>query len=107
VTAERAETASMLDRDRHLLSRILEASGYSAGDVTVQPATSVSHPSTLTMRAAESQAGTQASPEFQANGSADGERHPSRSQGRQEHSRQEIERDEQDIDPRRRDDLYV
>jgi chemotaxis protein MotD len=106
VTADRAETASLLDRDRHLLSRILESSGYSAGDITVQPATPGPQPGTLTARAAEPQAGTQTAPQFQSNGSA-GERHPSRSQDGHGHSQQEAERDELDIDPRRRGDLYV
>jgi flagellar hook-length control protein FliK len=108
VSADRAETASLLDRDRHLLSRILEASGYSAGDVTVQLTTPAPQPGTLTARATgETQAGAEAAPQFQSNGSADGERYPSRSQGGHGHSRQEAERDEQDIDPRRRGDLYV
>ena len=108
VTAERAETASMLERDRHLLSRIIEASGYSAGDVTVQPATPSSQPGTITMRAStETQGDTQAAPQFQSNGSADGERQPSRPQDGSRHSRHEAKHDAPDIDPRRRGDLYV
>lgn len=108
VTAERAETASMLDRDRHLLTRIVEASGYSAGDVTVLPAMPSSQPGTITMRAsAEAQNDAQAAPQFQSNGSADGERQPSRSQDGSRHSGHEAKHDAPDIDPRRRGDLYV
>ena len=109
VTAERAETASVLDRDRHLLSKILSASGYSAEDIKIQtpgPSLPAAGPA---LRGAETQPGNQATPQFQSNGSAEGERQPSRHthDGGRGQSPQETQRDEADSDPRRGSDLYV
>lgn len=109
VTAERAETASALDRDRHLLSKILTASGYSAEDIKVHaPAPSLSA-AAPTPRGAEAQPGNQAAPPFQPNGSAEGERQQSRHthDGGRGQSPQETQGDEADSDPRRGSDLYV
>jgi hypothetical protein len=107
VTAERAETASMLDRDRHLLSRALEASGYGANDVTIQSAATSSQPaSSFTRATADGQSDAQVTPQAQSNGSAEGERRSARQESEQRHSRQETEREKQGLDPWR-GDLYV
>ena len=74
VIAERPEAAAALDRDRHLLSKILTASGYSAEDITVQTV-APSLPSAAPMlRGAETPTGNQPSPQLQSNGWAEGER---------------------------------
>jgi chemotaxis protein MotD len=106
VTAERAETVSMLDRDRHLLSRMLEASGYSANDVTIQSASTTLQPTPTPARAvADGQSDPQAAPQSQSHGS-EGERRPARQDSGQRYSRQEVEREKQDLNPRR-GDVYV
>jgi chemotaxis protein MotD len=107
VTAERTETASLLERDRHLLSRVLEANGYVAADVTVQSAPA-SQPS-----AGTSGSGVEGRPDQQTaahdlpKGFADGERRPSREENEQRPLIEETGRDEQDRDPRSRGDLYI
>jgi hypothetical protein len=109
VTAERPETASLLDRDRHVLTKILHASGYNAEDITVQTQSAMLQATAPTLRMADAQTGNQATPHFQSGAGTDGGRQsPPRPQGGgREQSLQEMQVDETDSDPRHGDDLYV
>ncbi len=108
VTAERADTASLLERDRHLLAKILRESGYSADDVTIQAQAPGSPTAPSAVRSPEAQAGGQGTQQFPSGGSTDGDRQPPGSRNaRGERLPQETHGDEADRDPRRSGAHYV
>ena len=109
VSAERPETARMLEHDRPLLARILAASGYVAEDISVQAA-APSASASMAQPRQEPQGGSQATQTYLPNASAEGEKQqPRQSHGEEERrlSAQETPNDAADSDTPRGGDLYV
>jgi hypothetical protein len=108
VTAERAETASLLERDRHLIGKILEAGGYSADEIRVQTQGPAQVAVAPALRSAEAQGDNQAAQHFPSSEGSEGEKQaPPRSRDGDGHAPRERHGDDADSDPRRGGALYV
>jgi flagellar hook-length control protein FliK len=100
VTAERPETAAILERDRHALARILRASGYEADGISVQSVSQASGTdgSSVQNGFADPQSSGQPAQQFQPNGSNGGERRGAQPQGDQHASQRTQENQSADAD---------